>query len=92
MAAQRGISLKGHTSSSKGTWLRRNGVPSGVSGLPILSIRKWRIERARIYLADGKETLSEIAYATGFSSQAHFSSVFRRMIGITPTDYRRSLQ
>ncbi len=51
-----------------------------------------RIERARIYLADGKETLSAIAYATGFSSQAHFSSVFRRMVGITPTDYRRSLQ
>ncbi|QWW71049.1 AraC family transcriptional regulator [Rhizobium sp. WYJ-E13] len=51
-----------------------------------------RIERARIYLADGKETLSEIAYATGFSSQAHFSSVFRRIVGVTPTDYRRSLQ
>jgi AraC family transcriptional regulator len=51
-----------------------------------------RIERARIYLADGKEALSEIAYATGFSSQAHFSSVFRKIVGVTPTDYRRSLQ
>ncbi|EJJ25484.1 helix-turn-helix domain-containing protein [Rhizobium sp. CF142] len=51
-----------------------------------------RIEKARIYLADGKETLSEIAYAIGFSSQAHFSSVFRRMVGVTPANYRKSFQ
>ncbi len=51
-----------------------------------------RIERARIYLANSKATLSEIAYATGFSSQAHFSSAFHRIVGVTPTDYRRSLQ
>lgn len=51
-----------------------------------------RIERARLYLADGKETLSGIAYATGFSSQAHFSSVFRRLMGMTPKEYRRSVR
>ncbi|MBP1860329.1 helix-turn-helix transcriptional regulator [Rhizobium herbae] len=51
-----------------------------------------RIERARLYLADGKETLSSIAYATGFSSQAHFSSVFRRLMGVTPKEYRHSVR
>lgn len=51
-----------------------------------------RIERARLYLADGKETLSGIAYATGFSSQAHFSSVFRRLMGATPKEYRQSVR
>ncbi|OAV54039.1 AraC family transcriptional regulator [Rhizobium sp. WYCCWR10014] len=51
-----------------------------------------RIERARLYLADGKETLANIAYATGFSSQAHFSSVFRRLMGATPKEYQRSVR
>jgi AraC family transcriptional regulator len=49
-----------------------------------------RIELARLYLADGKEALSSIAYVTGFSSQAHFSSVFRRLMGVTPKEYRRA--
>jgi AraC family transcriptional regulator len=51
-----------------------------------------RIERARLYLADGKETLANIAYTTGFSSQAHFSSVFRRLMGATPKEYQRSVR
>jgi len=51
-----------------------------------------RIQRARLYLADGRETLASIAYATGFSSQAHFSSVFRRLVGVTPKEYRHSIR
>ena len=51
-----------------------------------------RIERARLYLADGEETLAAIAYATGFSSQAHFSSMFQRLTGMTPREYRRSVR
>jgi AraC family transcriptional regulator len=51
-----------------------------------------RIERARLYLADGKEALANIAYVTGFSSQAHFSSVFRRLMGATPKEYQRSIR
>lgn len=50
-----------------------------------------RVARARLYLADGRRTLSDIAYATGFSSQAHFTNVFRRLTGVTPMEYRRSL-
>ncbi|MGO8657990.1 helix-turn-helix domain-containing protein, partial [Rhizobium ruizarguesonis] len=42
--------------------------------------------------SDGKETLANIAYATGFSSQAHFSSVFRRLMGATPKEYQRSVR
>jgi len=34
--------------------------------------------------------LSEIALATGFADQAHFSNKFRRMAGTTPTQWRRT--
>jgi len=51
-----------------------------------------RIQRARLHLADGSDTLAGIAYATGFSSQAHFSSMFRRLTGMTPREYRQSVR
>ncbi|HVR51222.1 MAG TPA: AraC family transcriptional regulator [Pseudorhodoferax sp.] len=35
-------------------------------------------------------TLAEVALAVGFSSQAHFTDAFRRKIGTTPTQWRRS--
>lgn len=36
-------------------------------------------------------TLAEIAYAAGFSSQAHFSTLFRRVTGRTPGEHRRAM-
>ena len=32
--------------------------------------------------------LAEVAYATGFSSQSHFTSRFRQIIGVTPGAFR----
>ena len=51
-----------------------------------------RIERAQLHLSDGSDSLADIAYATGFSSQAHFSSMFRRLTGMTPRQYRLSVR
>src|SRR6185369_7742427 len=48
-----------------------------------------RVRRAQLHLSDGEDSLAEIAYATGFSSQAHFSHMFRRLTGLTPRQYRR---
>jgi AraC-like DNA-binding protein len=31
----------------------------------------------------------EIAYALGFPSQAHFTSIFGKLVGTTPADYRK---
>jgi AraC family transcriptional regulator len=50
-----------------------------------------RVERARELLCDGKRPIAEIAYAAGFSSQAHFTTNFRRVTGVTPGRFRRSL-
>jgi len=50
-----------------------------------------RLTRAREELAGGKNTLADIAYAVGFSSQAHMTDVFKKRLGVTPGRYRKEL-
>jgi AraC family transcriptional regulator len=48
-----------------------------------------RVERAKTMLRDARHSLAEVAHACGFSSQAHFSGVFKQHTGVTPGTYRR---
>jgi AraC family transcriptional regulator len=48
-----------------------------------------RLARARELLVATDLPIVEIALATGFSSQSHLASAFRRLTGITPGEYRR---
>ena len=48
-----------------------------------------RIERGKDMLLHTETSLVEIALATGFSSQSHFTSTFKRLVGVTPGEYRR---
>jgi AraC family transcriptional regulator len=43
-------------------------------------------------LAGTDLSLSEIAFATGFSDQSHLTRHFRQMIGMTPGQFRWSLR
>ncbi|MBD3883011.1 helix-turn-helix transcriptional regulator [Phormidium tenue FACHB-886] len=47
-----------------------------------------RIERAKQLLTQTQFPIYEISYLLGFSSQSHFSTVFRRLTGTTPKAYR----
>lgn len=47
-----------------------------------------RLARAREMLRGSEESIAFIAYALGLSSQAHFTGVFARYMGITPGRYR----
>ena len=49
-----------------------------------------RVKRAKELLADTKISPSQIALATGFSDQSHYTRWFREIIGITPGSYRWS--
>ena len=58
---------------------------------PMQFVTSYRLDQARKQLADPARPLSEIALACGFSDQAHFSRVFRRAEGVTPSAYRQAL-
>jgi len=47
-----------------------------------------RIERAKQLLDDGDLSLIEVALETGFRTQAHFTTVFKRFAGSTPHSWR----
>ena len=51
-----------------------------------------RVIRAREMLSRGECSLAHVALSCGFSSQAHFTTVFHRSLGMTPGEYRRSAQ
>jgi AraC family transcriptional regulator len=43
-----------------------------------------RIRAARDLLEKSQDSISDVAYATGFSSQSHMTTAFKRDLGITP--------
>lgn len=47
-----------------------------------------RCERAMSLLAGTDLSISEVGEAVGFVSSAHFSHVFKKLTGRTPTEYR----
>ena len=52
-------------------------------------IREVRIDYARQRLVGSNEPLIEIALAAGFADQTHFTRSFKRVTGMTPTEFRR---
>jgi AraC family transcriptional regulator len=53
-------------------------------------LRRRRIDAACAMLTRPGESLTEIALAAGFANHAHFATVFKRITGFTPSDFRRS--
>lgn len=51
-------------------------------------VRRLRIESACREIAVSQKSLSEIATASGFYDQSHFSNAFKRYTGMTPAAYR----
>jgi AraC family transcriptional regulator len=49
-----------------------------------------RIDRAKELLRSTDTPLIDVALAVGFSSQSHLCDSFRRFVGVSPREYRRS--
>jgi len=47
-----------------------------------------KLDKARIMLQEKESSISEIAFITGYSSPAHFSTAFRKQFGFTPSTIR----
>lgn len=59
-----------------------------VTGLNVAEfIRNIRLEQAARLLMEQKINVSQVAYSVGFSNLAHFSTVFKKHFGMTPTEY-----
>jgi transcriptional regulator GlxA family with amidase domain len=48
-----------------------------------------RIDEAKHLLADSDQSVANIGVAVGYEDSAFFRGVFKRKVGITPTEYRR---
>jgi len=54
-------------------------------------VARTRVERAKVLLLDPNVRISEAAYDSGFASITHFNRMFKRIVGQSPTEYRRKL-
>jgi AraC family transcriptional regulator len=47
--------------------------------------------QAQRLIRETSRSLIEIALEVGYTSPSHFAQVFRRMVGLTPTEFRNAL-
>ncbi len=55
-------------------------------------VARVRVEKAKSLLVDPSLRISEVVYAAGFGSIPRFNSVFKRYVGMPPTEYRATLR
>lgn len=64
---------------------RRMKEMTGISTSEFL--RNIRLEQAARLLREQKINVTQVAYTVGFSNLAHFSTVFRKHFGVSPSEY-----
>ncbi|MDR2921204.1 MAG: response regulator [Tannerella sp.] len=64
----------------------------GISGIsPVDFIRIIRLKKAVELMHSGEKRINEIAFATGFSSPAYFSTSFQKQYGKSPSEFMKEL-
>jgi len=51
-----------------------------------------RVDSAKLYLKDKTLSIAEVSRLTGFRTQEHFTKVFRKIVGVTPREFRGAIQ
>jgi AraC family transcriptional regulator len=74
---------------SRNHFLRKFRAATGYT--PHQYLLQLRIRKAQEMMNDKSVRLIDVALACGFSSDAHFSRVFRQIVGATPSEYRRNI-
>jgi AraC family transcriptional regulator len=59
---------------------------------PSAYVKALRVRYAQVIMLNTREPLSRVAVDCGMSDQAHFCRVFRKIIGTTPSAWRRQFQ
>jgi AraC-like DNA-binding protein len=65
---------------------------SGADGSLIQYIHQQRVTRAIEALGSNKLSVSEIAWACGFTDPGYFARIFRKQTGMTPQAYRKKIE
>lgn len=50
-------------------------------------IRNLRLEQAARLIEEGKINITQVAYSVGFNNQTHFSTIFKKHYGMSPSEY-----
>ena len=53
---------------------------------------EFRIAKARAFLAEPHMAISQVAYSSGFNDTSYFSRAFRRLGGVTASEYQRRVR
>lgn len=72
------------------TFVRRFASATGYP--PIAYVQRLRLEEAKRRLERTDASVEQVAWAVGYEDPAAFRRLFRRMVGITPGEYRRRFQ
>lgn len=57
-------------------------------------LKRYRLEVAHYYICNSRysiKSIAEIAYLCGFRNAGHFSTCFRKVYGMSPVEYRRTI-
>lgn len=65
---------------------------SYVNRTPFDFLKNYRIEQSIILLESTDMPVTEISYNTGFSSSSYYAECFKKTVGISPLEYRKSNQ
>ena len=81
-------SLAKESGYSRAHFLRMFRAATGLT--PHQYVLERRVSTAQQLLRQSKMLLADIALKCGFSSQTYMNDVFRKRLGVTPLEYRRS--
>jgi AraC family transcriptional regulator of adaptative response / methylphosphotriester-DNA alkyltransferase methyltransferase len=59
---------------------------------PSRFLLEMRLKEAKRLLQNTPDSITDIAWRVGFQSSSHFSAVFRREIGVSPSGYRQAMK
>ena len=56
---------------------------------PSVLLNRFRVRQSQVSLKNNDKNITDVAFEVGFGSSQYFARVFRNMVGMTPSEYRR---
>lgn len=70
----------------------RSSVYDKIKAVTNMSVNEFiktiRLKKAALLIRESNLSISEVAYRVGFKDTSHFTKVFKKQYGKSPTDYK----